>query len=630
MSGDGADDGDVELVLPYYQLDNADRDAGLLQIVRRLPAAVRPVLAMIARAAPRQAAGIAALQIVSGLATMFGLLGTTGVLQRLFTTGLTEHRVADALPALAVVAGAYALRGAADAGTALLHAQVTPAVRRLAEGELFAAGLQVKLAAFDDAAFYDRMHRARDHGLFHIQRVVDNLVEMLGAALAVAAASGSMAVLHPVLLPVIAVGVLPQGWAVLRSARLAYLHMTRTVTMNRRVQMITDLATERSPAAEIRACQAEAFLTDEYARVADALCEQDVRVGVEQARTQAAGRTITGLANGCTLAALGTLLWAGWVPLAVAGAALIAVRTVSTALGRLVTASNQLFEQGLYVTDYQRFLADAASRTPARTGRAAPVAPGRVTLSDVEFRYPGNPDARPALRGVNLTLHAGQIIALVGENGSGKTTLAKIIAGLYAPTAGRVDWDGVDLRELDPKTVHDRIVMVMQEPVRWPHTARVNVRAGRHDRDDPGDRALREAATSAGADAVVAGLPHGWDTLLSKYFHGGTELSGGQWQRLAVARGLFRDAPLLIWDEPTAPLDARAEFAVYESLRRLAHGRTVILITHRLSSVRNADQIYLLHEGAVVEHGTHDGLLGESGRYAELYALQERMHAATP
>ncbi len=169
-------------------------------------------------------------------------------------------------------------------------------------------------------------------------------------------------------------------------------------------------------------------------------------------------------------------------------------------------------------------------------------------------------------------------------------------------------------------------MMVFQEPVRWPHTARVNVRIGRHDRSDPGDHGLQEAARLAGADRVVDSLPSRWDTLLSTYFRDGLDLSGGQWQRLAVARVLFRDAPVLIWDEPTAPLDAKAEYAVYESLRRIAHGRTVILITHRLASVRNCDRIYLLHEGTLVEQGTHDTLLAADGRYADLYALQSRMY----
>ena len=170
--------------------------------------------------------------------------------------------------------------------------------------------------------------------------------------------------------------------------------------------------------------------------------------------------------------------------------------------------------------------------------------------------------------------------------------------------------------------------MVLQHPIQWPHNARTNVRIGRHDRRDPDGARLGRVAAEARADAVVSGLPRGWDTLLSKYFRGGHDLSGGQWQRLAVARGLYRDAPVLIWDEPTAPLDAKAEFAVYESLRRLANGRTVILITHRLASVRYADRIFLLHDGRLVEQGSHPELLASGGRYAELYELQARMHGA--
>ncbi|GAA3815819.1 ABC transporter ATP-binding protein [Sphaerisporangium flaviroseum] len=621
---------DAQMASPYWSLDEAGGDIGLGRMFRRLPATTGAVLAIIARAAPRHAVTVLVLQIASGAATAFGLLATAGVLEELLAAGTAAGQVTAALPMIAVVVGTYVLRGAVDTAVASAHARVTPAVRRMAEGELFEAGLRVELAAFDDAGFYDRMQRARDRGLFHLGSAVDNLVELIGAALAVAAALTGLAVLHPALLPVLALGVLPAGWTVQRSARLSYAHMTRTVTLNRRVRMITELGTERRPAAEIRACQAQDFLLREYAEVADPLRDQEVRVGIGMVRAHAAGRVLTGLATGATFLALALLLRAGWIAPAVAGAAVMAVRSATGALGRLVVAGHQLLEQGMYVTDYQGFVADAESRGHGAPTRPAPAAPRLVALRDVGFHYPGGSGTPPALKGVDLEVRAGQTIALVGENGSGKTTLAKIIAGLYTPTAGQVSWDGVDIAEMDPRSVADRIVMVLQEPIRWPHTARANVRAGRHDRDDPGDVALREAAELAGADTVVAALPLGWQTLLSKYFRGGLELSGGQWQRLAVARGVFRDAPLLIWDEPTAPLDAKAEFAVYESLRRLAAGRIVILITHRLASVRNSDRIYLLHQGEVVEEGTHDQLIAGSGRYAEMYALQAQMYTESP
>ncbi|HEY7596639.1 MAG TPA: ABC transporter ATP-binding protein [Actinophytocola sp.] len=621
----GTAEPELEMDTPYWQLDQHAATLTVPQLIRRLPASLRPVLAIIRRTAPRAALTIVGLQVASGTAFAFGLLATTGVLEQLFTEGPTADRVLAALPSLLFVVGAFAVRGLLDTGVALAHAHVVPAVRRAAEEQLVHSGLGVELAAFDDPEFYDRLHRARDRGVFYLERATDNLVELLGSAFAVLAAAGSLGVLHPVLLPVLALSVVPDGIAVVRSARLGYATMARTVTLNRRERMLSDLATEREPAPEIRACQAEAFVRVEYRAVADRLQEQETSVGLGQARVRAVGRALSGVAMGLTIVLLGVLLQAGWVPLAVAGTALIAIRSASAALGRLVLAANLVFEQGLYVADYETFRADALARTRPRTDRVAPVDPARIELHGVGFRYHGAD--RPALSAIDLTIHSGQVIALVGENGSGKTTLAKLITGLYRPTEGKITWDGVDLSELDPVSVGDRVGMVAQTPVRWPHDARTNIRLGRPERVDPDDAALRAAASSSGAAEVVAELPDGWRSLLSRYFRGGTELSGGQWQRLAVARGLFRDARVLVLDEPTAALDAKAEWAVYESLRRLAEGRTVVLITHRLGSVRGADRIYLLHEGELAEQGTHVELMASAGRYADMYRLQAALYA---
>jgi ATP-binding cassette, subfamily B, bacterial len=620
-----ADGPELDMETPYWRLDEEAGALTLPHLVRRLPASIRPVVAVIRAAAPRPAGALVVLQTASGLAFAFGLLATTGVLEELFTAGPTGERVVDAVPALLLVVCAFAARGVLDAGVALAHARIVPAVRRVAEEQLVHSGLRVDLEAFDDPEFYDRLHRARDRGVYHLERATDNLVELLGSLLAVLAAAGSLGVLHPVLLPVLALSVLPEGWAVVRAARLGYATMARTVTLNRRARMLSDLATEREPAGEIRSCQAEPFVRAEYRAVADLLQEQEVAVGIGQARVKAVGRALSGGAVGATIALLGVLLVAGWLPLAVAGTALIAIRSASAALGRLVLAANLVFEQGLYVADYEAFRADAVARSRPPTGREAPADPHRIELTGVGFRYQGAD--RDALRNIDLTVHRGQVVALVGENGSGKTTLAKLITGLYRPGAGQIRWDGVDVATFDPTSVGDRVGMVAQSPVRWPHDARTNVRLGRPARQDPDDVALRSAAAFAGADEVVDALPDGWRSLLSRYFRGGAELSGGQWQRLAVARGLFRDARVLVLDEPTAALDARAEWAVYESLRRLAEGRTVVLITHRLGSVRNADRIYLLHDGELAEQGTHDALLAENGRYAELYRLQADLYA---
>ena len=206
----------------------------------------------------------------------------------------------------------------------------------------------------------------------------------------------------------------------------------------------------------------------------------------------------------------------------------------------------------------------------------------------------------------------------MGENGSGKTTLAKVLAGLYRPSSGSVCWDSVSLADVDGELLRERIAVIAQDHGNWPLTVRHNIVMGRA--ADPGR--LAQASAASGADSVIAALPNGYDTLLDRHFKNGAELSGGQWQRIAAARGFYRSAPLLIMDEPTAALDARAEYALFTSIPKHAEHRSVLLITHRLASVRHADRIYVLHDGRVIEEGTHDDLLALGGLYAELFNLQ--------
>jgi ATP-binding cassette subfamily B protein len=442
----------------------------------------------------------------------------------------------------------------------------------------------------------------------------------------------------------------PEGWASVRAARMRYLTMVALINVMRRKGVLADLMADRRHAAEIRSFTMRDFLLTEFERLAGYQRDVELDLARRQALARLYGDVLQGGATAGVYIALGLMLWSGAVPLAVAGTAVLAIRTGQSSLANLVFAVNRCYEEGLYFGDYLAFMAAAEPQIPMVTAPAPPAPPAasaapvesaapvaaavpraprvlsgefeRIVVEDVTYTYPGA-DTR-SLAGVSLELRRGEVVALVGENGSGKTTLAKIMAGLYQPDGGDVRWDEVSLCDVDPEALRGQIAVIAQEYTRWPMTARQNITMGTlvAGGDGATEQAVRRAAADSGADEVIAELTRGYDTFLDRRFAGGAELSGGQWQRLAVARGFYRDAPLLICDEPTAALDARAEHALFERIRTHADGRTVLLITHRMASVQHADRIYVLDHGRVIEEGEHDRLMAAGGLYADLYGLQ--------
>src|SRR6185437_199523 len=329
----------------------------------------------------------------------------------------------------------------------------------------------------------------------------------------------------------------------------------------RRKRIVTNLMADRRTAAELRSFTMRGFLLDRTSRLAAYVRDAELTSARKQAATQGVAGVAGGLATTGVYVGLGTLLAVGALPLAVAGTAILAIRQAQSSLVNLMFSVNHCYEDGLYFSDYLAICADAESRLAAAGTTPVPEGFEEITANEVTFTYPGAD--QPTLREVSLRIGRGQVVALVGENGSGKTTLAKVLAGLYRPDSGTVHWDATCLADVDPDLLREQIAVIAQDHANWPLSVRHNITMGR---DLDQDR-LGYAVTAADATEVIDSLANGLNTLLDRSFKNGAELSGGQWQRVAVARGYYRAAPLLIMDEPTASLDARAEHALFTSVR---------------------------------------------------------------
>ncbi len=440
----------------------------------------------------------------------------------------------------------------------------------------------------------------------------------IGAAVALLAVA-------PLLVPVALLALIP-GWLASGRRGRAFYHFGVIMTPRDRERgYLASLLTARDPAKEVRAFGLADFLRARHDRLYDERIAEMRRISARQLRGVAAAD----LASATTIAAaIAVILWLAVshrLALSSAAAGTVALVLLGQRVAFAGQSAGMLQESAMFVDDFLAFAELAPPRTEPREAGAPgrePAPFGPIVAEGVSFSYPGS--ERVALRGVSLRIEPGEVVALVGANGSGKTTLAKLLAGLYLPSEGRVCWDGRDTREVDSRELLSHTAIVFQDFIRYALSAGDNIALGRHERHQD-TAAIVQAAERAGADRDIVGLPEGYQTLLGPAFIDGTDLSTGQWQRVALARTFFRDAPVVILDEPTAALDAKAEHELFARIGELFADRSVLLISHRFSTVRSADRIYVLNEGRVVESGTHEELVAAGGLMRSCLPCRRRL-----
>jgi ATP-binding cassette subfamily B protein len=602
---------------------------------RNLPRLLRSAFAMVWAADRRRATESYVLQVVLGAATGIQLLITRNLIAAVLDPRISR----DPNPLLVQLAAMVAVETTSQFIQLYQQQQqqvLLEQIQRRAGLRVVDVASQVDMAQFDTPEFQDRLMRAQQAmgRLFQVTFSVIGLVRNIATIAGVAVA---LFLLEPLLLAVILVGFVPTWITSMAISRRVHQFTWEMTPNDRKRAYVFSLFTAREHAKEVRVFGLTRYLRGLYEQLSDERLARLLQHLRDRSRLSFVGSLGSSLLQATGYGLLAWLTLTGRLGLPEAGAAAAAAGQLRGGLGGLVGSASSLYESSLFLYDAEIFLAVLTSLRRVRGTGRGPDRFGRIEVRGVDFSYPvplddaapGNgrarPLPRPALRNVSLEIAAGEVVALVGENGSGKTTLAKMLSGLYRPDAGVILWDGIDVNTLDPDWLHDRVAVLFQDFARFMLSAKENIGLGRVENIQDVE-AIVTAAERSGADRFIREWESGYDTVLGPVFVGGKDISIGQWQRIALARAFFRDAPLVILDEPTAALDARAEHELFERMRGLFQGRSVLLISHRFSSVRSADRIYVLHEGEIVESGTHEQLMALGGRYAELFTMQAKAY----
>ncbi len=585
-------------------------------------------LRFVRESAPRWTIANIILTVLQGLLPLSSLY-----LMKLFVDRVSHHVSSQAELSAAfndVIVVVVWMAGVALAGAILnalgswVTANQSILVGNHMQDVIHAQSLLVDLEFYESSDFYNKLQRAQREAGMRPLRILANLTSLGQSSLVLIGVTGLLLTFHWSLALVLLGAVIPSFLVRLYYSKVMHRWQREHTEMQRLISYLSDLLIGSYHAKEIRLFNVGHVIRSRYRDLRNKLNREQLRLTLRQSLMNLGAQVVTSLLIYGSYVYVAHQTLEGAVTLGGLVMYYQALQRGQSALNQFLGSLSGLYEDNLFVGDLYEFLNIKPKIGSPDTPQPVPSPlQEKIEFKGVNFDYPLS--ARKALENINLTIHPGEKVALVGENGSGKTTLIKLLCRLYDPQAGQITVDGIDLRDFDVVAWRRQIGAILQDYAHYYLSARDNIWFGNIELPVDAEE-IDRAAVQSGADEVLQRLPKGYDTILGKLFQDGEQLSIGEWQKIALARAFARNAQLIVLDEPTSSLDAASEYHIFERIRELTEGRTVILISHRFSTVRMADRIVVLEHGRIVEQGSHEELMRLNGKYRTMYDMQAKSY----